>query len=133
MERKAIRVEPYSTYLERGRKAPARPVTVGGGFVFVSGLPPFDPASGELVPRPFAEQADIVLQQMQRCLEAAGSSLDKVVKCNVYLTDPRHFGTFNEAYSRYFVVEPPARIALCVSCFPFPGPFEVEIDCIALG
>ena len=130
MERRAVRVEPYSTYLERRRTGPIFPVTVAGGFVFVSGLPPFDRASGEALRRPFAEQAEIVLEQMKRCLEAAGSSLERVVKCNVYCTDASHFGTFNEVYARYFHTEPPARIFLCVPCFP--GPFDVEIDCIAV-
>jgi len=99
MERRAIRVEPISTYLERRRKGPIFPVTVAGGFVFVSGLPPFDPVSGEASRRPFEEQAEIVLEQMKRCLEAAGSSLERVVKCNVYCTDASQFGTFNEIYA----------------------------------
>src|SRR5476651_2701431 len=98
MERRAIRVEPFSTYLERRRKGPIYPVTVAGGFVFVSGLPPFDPVSGEAVRRPFPEQAEIVLAQMKQCLEAAGSSMERVLKCNVYCTDASHFGAFNDAY-----------------------------------
>jgi 2-iminobutanoate/2-iminopropanoate deaminase len=131
MERRAIRVEPYSTYLERRRKSPAFPVVVAGGFVFLSGLPPFDPEDGELRARPFEEQAEIVLQQMKRCLEAGGSSLERVVKCNVYCTDPSRFDAFNRIYARYFSAESPARIFLCVS--PFPGPFDIEIDCIAVA
>ena len=130
MERKAIRVEPYSTWLERRRKGPIFPVVSAGGFVFVSGLPPFDPVSGEPVRRPFEEQAELVLEQMKRCLEAAGSSMERVLKCNVYCTDVSQFGKFNEAYARYFHTESPARIFLCVPCFP--GPFDVEIDCIAV-
>jgi 2-iminobutanoate/2-iminopropanoate deaminase len=130
MERRALRVEPFSTYLERRRKAPIFPVTVAGGFVFVSGLPPFDPVSGEALRRPFVEQVEIVLEQMKRCLEAAGSSLERVVKCNVYCTDASQFGAFNEIYGRYFHTEPPARIFLCVPCFP--GSFDIEIDCIAV-
>jgi 2-iminobutanoate/2-iminopropanoate deaminase len=56
--------------------------------------------------------------------------MERVLKCNVYCTDAAHFGAFNEAYDRYFREESPARIFLCV--LPFPGPFDVEIDCIAV-
>jgi 2-iminobutanoate/2-iminopropanoate deaminase len=130
MERRVVRVEPISTYLERRRKGPIYPVIVAGGFVFVSGLPPFDPLSGEASRRPFEQQAEIVLEQMKRCLEAAGSSMERVVKCNVYCTDAAYFGKFNEIYARYFPTEAPARIFLCVPSFP--GPFDIEIDCIAV-
>jgi 2-iminobutanoate/2-iminopropanoate deaminase len=80
---------------------------------------------------PFERQAEIVLEQMKHCLEAAGSSLAQVVKCNVYCTpDPKHFATFNEVYARYFPTESPARIFLQVPSWP--GPFDVEIDCVAV-
>ena len=67
---------------------------------------------------------------MKQCLEAAGSSLDRVVQCNVYCTDAAHFGRFNEIYERYFSVESPARIFLCGAAFP--GPLDIEVDCIAV-
>jgi 2-iminobutanoate/2-iminopropanoate deaminase len=129
MERRPIRVEPISTYLERRRKGPIFPVIVAGDFVFVSGLPPFD-KSGEATRRPFEQQAETVLEQMKQCLEAAGSSLERVVKCNVYCTDVSYFSSFNEIYARYFPEESPARIFICVPCFP--GPFDIEIDCVAV-
>ena len=87
-----LRVEPYSGYLERRRKGPIYPVTVANGFVFLSGLPPFEPGTGEIKRLPFDRQARIVLAQMQECLAAAGSSLANVLKCNVYCTpEPEHF------------------------------------------
>jgi 2-iminobutanoate/2-iminopropanoate deaminase len=127
---KRLRVEPISSYLERRRKGPIYPVTVANGLVYLSGLPPFDPETGDIKPLPFERQAEIVLDQMKYCLEMAGSSLAQVIKCNVYCTpDPSHFATFNEVYARYFPSESPARIFLHVPSWP--GPFDVEIDCVA--
>ena len=128
---KRLRVEPYASYLERRRKGPIYPVTVAGGFVYVSGLPPFDPETGDIKRGAFPRQAEIVLEQMKRCLEAAGSSLAQVLKCNVYCTpDESHFAAFNEVYFRYFSTDSPARIYLCVPSFP--GPMDIEIDCVAV-
>src|SRR5471032_1807471 len=103
---KRLRVEPISSYLERRRKGPVYPVVVANGFVYLSGLPPFDPETGDIEPAPFERQAEIVLEQMKQCLEAAGSSFAQVVKYNVYCTpDPSYFAKFNEVYERYFSVE----------------------------
>ncbi|MDT7816943.1 MAG: 2-iminobutanoate/2-iminopropanoate deaminase [Acidobacteriaceae bacterium] len=128
MKREIIRVEPLSTYLERW-KAPTSTVTRHGDTVYVSGFPPFDPESGEVIQRPIEQQTELVLQQMKLCLEKAGSSMENVLKCNVYCTSVEKFAAVNTVYTRFFPKDPPARIFVCVPAWP--GPFEIEIDCIA--
>ncbi|MCR6478796.1 RidA family protein [Variovorax sp. ZS18.2.2] len=128
MKKEVIRVEPLSTYLEY-LKAPASVVTRHGDTVYVSGLPPLDPATGRPVDAPIERQTEIVLDQLKLCLETAGSSLDNVLKCNVYCTSVEKFAAVNAIYARYFPNDPPARIFVCVPAWF--GPFDIEIDCIA--
>ena len=129
MKREIIRVEPLSTWLERW-KAPTSAVTRHGDTVYVSGFPPFDPQTGEVVNAPIERQTELVLEQMRLCLETAGSSLDNVLKCNVYCTSVEKFAVVNEVYRRYFPKDPPARIFVCIP--EWTGPFDIEIDCIAM-
>ena len=102
-----------------------------GDMLYVSGLPPFDPETGDIKPVPFARQAELIMAQMKHCLESAGTSLDGVLKCNVYCVPGEgRFQTFNEIYGRYFPDTSPARIFMHVHSWP--GPFDVEIDCVAV-
>src|ERR1700733_5072003 len=128
MKREIIRVEPLSTYLERW-KAPTSAVVRHGDTVYVSGFPPFDPETGEVVDAPIERQAELVLSQMKLCVETAGSSLENVLKCNVYCTSVENFAAVNEIYKRFFPTNPPARIFVAVPAWP--GHFDIEIDCIA--
>ena len=128
MKREVIRVEPLSTYLEKW-KAPTSAVTRHGDTIYVTGAPPFVPETGEIFEGPIERQTELVLEQMKRCLEVAGSDLDQVLKCNVYCTSVEKFAAVNAVYSRYFPKDPPARIFINVP--RWPGPFDIEIDCIA--
>jgi 2-iminobutanoate/2-iminopropanoate deaminase len=129
MSREIIRVEPLSTWLERW-KAPTSAVTRHGDTIYVSGFPPFDPETGEVVVDASIErQTELVLDQLKLCVETAGSAMDKILKCNVYCTSVEKFGAVNAIYARYFPKDPPARIFVNVPAWP--GRFDIEIDCVA--
>src|SRR5471030_2236670 len=98
MKKEVIRVEPLSTCLENW-KAPTSVVTRSGHIIYVSGLPPFDPQTGQVVDAPIERQTALVLRQLQLCLETAGSSLQQVLKCNVYCTLVGKFGAVNAIYA----------------------------------
>ena len=104
---------------------------VAGGMVFVSGQIPLDPATGTLLRGDIGEQTDRVLRNVAGILEASGSSMARVVKTTVYLTDLDDFEEMNRVYARHFPAdEPPARATVQVSRLPKGA--SVEIDAIAL-
>jgi 2-iminobutanoate/2-iminopropanoate deaminase len=130
LKREIIRVEPFDTNFEKWG-APVSTCTRAGDLIFLSGMPPFDPATGEiLVNAPFETQAERILEQMKAAPETAGSDLDHVMKCNVLCISAERFRVFNEIYKRYFPKNPPARIFFCVP--QWTGPFDIEIDCVAI-
>lgn len=104
----------------------------GAGLVHCSGQIAMDPATGEVVGDDAATQAERAIRNLQAVLEAAGSSLDKVLKCTVFLVDMGEFAAVNEVYGRYFSGDsPPARATVEVSGLPKGALFE--IDCVALA
>src|SRR6202162_4331786 len=108
---------------------PYSQAVVSNGFAFLSGQIPLDPATGQLIEGEIAAQTQRVLENLKAVLESCGSSLDKVVKTTVYLTDMREFARMNEVYARYFPANPPARAT--VEAARLPRDVRVEIDCIA--
>ncbi len=109
--------------------APAGPYShavVSGGFVFISGQGPVNPETGTM-PDAFTDQVRQTFKNVQTILEAAGSSLDEVVKVNAYVTDLTRFAEFNEVYKEFFQDEPPARTTVATALLGI----LVEVDCIA--
>src|SRR5689334_9904564 len=80
-----------------------------GGFVFVSGQGPLDPASGDVVGTTIQEQTAQCLRNIDAILQAAGSSLDKIVSATFILGDPNDFAGMNEEWLKWFPTDPPAR------------------------
>ena len=109
--------------------APAGPYShavVANGFVFISGQGPVNPETG-VMPDAFADQVRQTFQNVQTILEAAGSSLDDVVKVNAYVTDLTRFAEFNDVYKEFFQDDPPARTTVGTALLGI----LVEVDCIA--
>ncbi len=110
---------------------PVSPVVRAGDWIYVSGLAPVNPETGGYDILTIEQQARRVMEHLKSCLEAAGSALDRVVKCNVYCSNAGYFGEINKVYSEYFTTHKPARIFICTA--GWFGPFDMEIDCVALA
>jgi 2-iminobutanoate/2-iminopropanoate deaminase len=128
MGKKIINVEPFASYAA-ARKIPVSPVVVHNGIVYISQMPPYDPVTGEIKRFELRVQMQIILSQMKACLDAAGSSMEKIIQCGLYCNNPAHFTVINEEYGRFFPSTPPGRKLIFVS--GWHGPFDVEVDCIA--
>ncbi len=102
-----------------------------GGFVFVSGQVAIDPATNQMIEGDIRAQTERVLKNVAAILEAAGSSLDQVVKTTVFLKNMEDFVPMNEVYTTFFGSEPPARAT--VEASKLPKDMLVEIEAIALA
>lgn len=96
-----------------------------GGLVFVSGQLPLDPASGQM-PEATTDQARQSLNNVKAILEAAGSSLDKVVRVGIFMTDLADFKPVNEIYATFFTGDCPARATVQVAALPLGAKIEIE-------
>ncbi len=101
-----------------------------GNLVFTAGQIPLDPATGQLVGGGIREQTQRVLENLKAILEAAGTSLDRVVRTTCFLANLDDFPAFNEVYGQYFGDNPPPRSTVQVARLPAGA--LVEIDCIAV-
>jgi len=118
------------TVMAENGPPPAGPYShavVAGGFAFISGQGPVNPETGTM-PDAFPDQVRQTFENVRTILEAAGSSLDDVVKVNAYVTDLTRFSEFNEVYKEFFDHDPPARTTVAAALLGM----LVEVDCIAV-
>lgn len=108
-------IGPYSQAIE------------AGGFVFVSGQLPIDPATGAFAGPDVTAQTNQSLTNIRAILGEAGLTMDNVVKANVYLKDMGDFGAMNEVYARFFSGDCPARAAVQVGALPKDALVEIEV------
>ena len=103
---------------------------VHGGLVFASGQVPLDPSTGKLVEGEIEAETEQVLENLKAVLEAAGSSLARVLRTTVYLTDLSLFARMNAVYAKHFTGDPkPARSTVQAAALPLGA--RIEIDVIA--
>ncbi|MDR2301075.1 MAG: RidA family protein [Deltaproteobacteria bacterium] len=98
---------------------------VSANAVYVSGQLPIDPKTGQM-PEKAADQARQSLKNIQAILEAAGSSLQKVLRVGIFMTDLAEFGAVNEVYATFFTKDFPARSTVQVAALPRGAQIEIE-------
>ena len=119
-----------STDKAPGAVGPYSQAVIAGEFVFTAGTLPLDPKTGEVIGDEIGAQVQQALSNLQQVLEAAGSSLDRVVKTTVFLTDFGNFGQMNSVYAEFFTSAPPARSTVEIG--PLPKGILVQIDAVAV-
>ena len=126
-----VQLQPVTA---RNLPAPVGPYSPGmvvGNLVFVSGQAGRDPASGRLAGDTIEAQTEQVLKNIATILEAAGTTLQHVIRCGVFIVDMKEFPRMNEVYARVFGAHRPARTTVEVSGLPGEG-LRVEIDAVAV-
>ena len=110
--------------------APYSQAIRANGLIFVSGQIPLDPRTHELVDGDIAAQCERVLLNATAILEAARSSMDKVIRCVVYLQSMSDFARMNEVYATFFKNDPPSRTTVAVAALPRDCLIEIEVTAI---
>jgi len=130
LQRSAI--EPKNPLLNasRGSNLPHVPGIRVGDYIFLSGMVPVDPRTGERNHGPISDQLRTTLSNMQHMLESAGSSLERVVRVHIVLADISHMAEMDQVFREFFPVDPPARTAWSM---PLRFGNGCEIECVALA
>ena len=130
MPKQVIEV-PVLSDADRRIGEPLSLVTKANGMIYVSGMPPFDVQTGQIVRGDIETQTDASLRALQHCLLAAGSSLENVVTVRIYAANSGFYSAINKVYARFFPKDPPSRTFVSVASWPME--FDLEIECIAVA
>lgn len=111
---------------------PYSQATSAGGFIFISGQIAIDAASGNLLQtNDIQEETDKVMQNLRAIVEAAGCTMQNILKCTIFLKNMQQFADVNAVYAKYFSIDPPARETVEVSALP--KGVNVEISAVLFG
>ena len=130
LQRSAIQPNNPLLNASRNSNLPHVPGIRVGDYIFLSGMVPVDPQTGERSHGPIAEQVRVTLSNMQHMLESAGSSLERVLRVHVVLADISPMEEMDRVYRDFFRVDPPARTAWSMQLRFGNG---CEIECVALA
>ncbi len=111
-------------------QGPYSHAVAAGNLLFVSGQGPVAPDGSGIRTGTFEDEVRLTLSNLKAVLEDAGSSLERVVKVNVYLSDIEDFAAFNEIYEEFFAADFPART--CIQAGRLPFDIQVEVEAVAL-
>lgn len=107
-------------------KAPYSQAIIYEPLLFVSGQVAFDPEKKDVISGTIEDETELTLTNLKTILDEAGSSLEKVLKVTIFLTDMDEFQRFNAVYKQFFSEKPPARSCVEVKSLPFGAKVEVE-------
>jgi 2-iminobutanoate/2-iminopropanoate deaminase len=132
MEAKAVSTDNAPLVgFSTGTKAPISQAIVYNGVVYCSGQGPLDPKTHTIATDDFEAQTRLTLENMVRVIEAAGSSKDRIIKCNCFVRDIENFPKFNAVYRAFFEDCPQFPARTTVQASPPREGVLVEVECIA--
>jgi 2-iminobutanoate/2-iminopropanoate deaminase len=130
LTREIIQPKNDKLNVSKSLNLPHSPGVRVGDFIYLSGMVAIDPETGERAVGTVSDEARIILGNMRHMLESAGSSLEKIVKVNVFIYSMLEYDNFNNAYRVFFPQDPPARTVCGVQ---LSNGAKLEIECVALA
>jgi 2-iminobutanoate/2-iminopropanoate deaminase len=127
MEKRIMARKVFNVTGDASTKYPFSHAVEGAGLVFLSGQPPLDLDTGDLINGDIASQVENCFKNLRRVMDASGLKEENVLKCTVFLIDMQDFPVMNEIYAKHFTAPMPARSCVAVAALPLGARVEVEM------